>query len=84
MKDLIEEAGEYGFTESRACEELLLTLQDVKKCVSTALQIGCGKHRTRHSTGKCLDASGLREFLEQVEGLPCLVPEAESLWVGFI
>ena len=64
------------------CEELLLTLQDVKKCVNTALQIGNGKHRTRHTSGKCLDASGLREFLEQVEGLPCLVPEAESLRVS--
>ena len=81
LKALHEEAVERGFTSSEISDELLATLRDVQRCVDTALHITNGRGRGRAGT-KMLDVSGLREFLEQVESLPCHLPEADALRVS--
>ena len=59
-------------------DELQATLQDVKKCASTAVQLVTTKPKTRYSN---VDVRDVKEFLSQVEGLPCKLPEADVLKV---
>lgn len=61
------------------CDELRLTIQEVEKCASTAIQIASGKLKTRGSGG--IDVEELRDFLRQVDSLPCKLPEADKLQV---
>ena len=59
-------------------DELQATLQDVKKCASTAVQLVTTKPKTRYSN---VDVRDVKEFLSQVERLPCKLPEADVLEV---
>ena len=59
-------------------DELQATLQDVKKCASTTVQLVTTKPKTRYSN---VDVRDVKEFLSQVEGLPCKLPEADVLKV---
>ena len=51
----------------------------MKKCASTAVQLVTTKPKTRYSN---VDVRDVKEFLSQVEGLPCKLPEADVLKVG--
>ena len=51
----------------------------MKKCASTAVQLVSTKPKTRYSN---VDVRDVKEFLSQVEGLPCKLPEADVLKVG--
>ena len=59
-------------------DELQATLQDVKKCATTAVQLVSTKPKTRYSN---VDVRDVKDFLNQVEGLPCKLPEADVLKV---
>ena len=81
LKALQDEATERGFTSSEISDELQTTLHDVQRCIDTALQITAGRGRGR-AGNKVLDVGGLKEFLEQVESLPCHLPEADAIRVS--
>ena len=57
-------------------DELQATLQDVKKCASTAVQLVTTKPKTRYSN---VDVRDVKEFLSQVEGLPCKLPDTHGV-----
>ena len=78
LQSLVQEANEKGYNTSEVYDELQATLQDVKKCASTAVQLVTTKPKTRYSN---VDVRDVKEFLSQVEGLPCKLPEADVLKV---
>ena len=92
LRALLSEAQAKGYGGSEPCEELKATIQEAEKCSRMALQIS-GKHRTRGggvtpaatrssaSTEKKMDVNELVKFLEQVDLLPCKIPEAGILLV---
>lgn len=88
LRALLSEAQAKGYGGSEPCEELKATIQEAEKCSGMALQIS-GKHRavttvaTRNcaSTEKKMDVDELVKFLEQVDLLPCKIPEASILLV---
>ena len=78
LQSLVQEAVEKGYCSSEVYDELQATLQDVKKCASTAVQLVATKPKTRYSN---VDVREVKEFLSQVESLPCKLPEADILKV---
>ena len=78
LRELLKEANDNGYNSSEVCDDLRLTIQEVEKCATTAVQIASGKLKTR---GSGLDVEELRDFLKQVDMLPCKLPEANKLQV---
>ena len=87
---LYDEAVSKGYSSCEVCEELLSAIKEAERCAKTAVQISSGKHRgivvsisSRGSSSveKRMDVDELIEFLEQVESLPCSIPEASILQV---
>ena len=69
---------EKDYCSSEIYDELQATLLDVKKCATTAVQLVTTKPKTRYSN---VDVREVKEFLNQVDGLPCKLPEADVLKV---
>ncbi len=82
LKDLLAEATSRGFTSSEIYDELTVTLQDVQKCIDTAAQIVSGRLRGKGAGGKMVDVGGLKSFLQEVQALPCHLPQANALRVS--
>ena len=91
---LLEEAVGKGYSECEPCEELRSTILEAERCAKLASQMTTAKHRgsgmsvtTRGTLSlasvgeKRMDVDELVKFLEQVECLPCKVPEASILQV---
>lgn len=76
-----------GYSSSEPCEELKATIQEAEACSSKALQLASKKQVvTRRgsaaATGKKMGVEELVIFMEQVEALPCRIPEANILQVS--
>ncbi len=82
LNDLSAEATNRGFTSSEIYDELTATLQDVQKCIDTAAQIVSGRPRGKGAGGKMVDVGGLKNFLQEVQALPCHLPQADALRVS--
>ena len=78
LQALVQEASEKGYTSSEVYGDLQATVQDVKKCATTAVQLVSTKPKTRHSN---IDVREVKDFLSQVDNLPCKLPEADVLKV---
>ena len=57
-------------------------MQDVEESASVALQLTRRGRGEGGGRGRGMDVESLREFLRQVETLPCRVPETKLLEVG--
>jgi hypothetical protein len=77
-----------GYGGSEPCEELRATIQEAEACSSRALQLASRKQvvSRRGSAAavgdKRMGVGELMKFMEQVETLPCRIPEANILQVS--
>ncbi len=94
---LLEEAVGKGYSGCEPCEELKATILEAERCAEVAYQMTSmkqggdggdssimtrGNASSASSVGdKRMDVEELVKFLEQVESLPCKVPEANALQV---
>ena len=74
----MQEAVDKSYCSSEVYDELQATMQEVKKFATTAVQLVSTKPKTRYSN---VDVREVKEFLSQVESLPCKLPEADVLKV---
>lgn len=93
MRDLLEEAVTKGYSGCETCEELQAAILEAEKCAEAALQTALGRRRgSGSSVGgrggaslsgemRPMDVEELVKFMEQVESLPCKIPEANILQV---
>ena len=77
-----------GYTGCEPCEELKATILEAERCAKLAAQMTAAKHRGNTGSGKVTEVGEKRmhvddlvKFLEEVESLPCKVPEANILQV---
>ena len=78
LQSLVQEAVDKSYCSSEVYDELQATMQEVKKYANTAVQLVTTKPKTRYSN---VDVREVKEFLSQVESLPCKLPEADVLKV---
>lgn len=90
FQDLLEEADRSGYSDSEVGDELRASIQEALKLADAALQIVSGNRKgivmsitTRGSSAveKRMEVDDLKEFINQVESMPCRIPEADSLQV---
>ena len=87
LRDLLSKALAKGYGNSEPCDELRATIEEADACSSKALQLASRKHvvTRRGSTAMAEKKMGVEElvkFMEQVEALPCQIPEANILQVS--
>ena len=89
LRGLLTEAVGKGYTGSEPCQELKATISEAEKCQEVALKISSSKHSSSSSSSSSssfscedkMDVEELIKFLDQVESLPCKIPEAGTLQV---
>lgn len=95
LQVLMTEAVSKGYNASETFDELRASIQEAEKCAEAALQTSLGRRRVggaggttsvgskggASSSAKRMNVDELVKFLEQVESLPCKIPEANILQV---
>ena len=86
LRGLLEEGTTKSFNLCSAYDELRDTIKDVEESASVAVQLtkrgrGEGEGGGGKGGNGGMDVESLREFLRQVETLPCRVPETKLLEV---
>lgn len=90
LKDLVVTAEQSQFPDCDLLQLLKSTLAEAERCASVALQLVSRKHRTRHNLPTSvvhvpkLSLDELQAFRQQLEGLPCVIREADLVQVSHI
>lgn len=86
LRSLLSGALSRGYGGSEPCEELRATILEAEICSSKALQLASRKQVTTRGSAevaeKRMGVDELVKFVEQVEALPCNIPEADILLVS--
>ncbi|XP_022082641.1 lysine-specific demethylase 5A-like [Acanthaster planci] len=83
LKQMIIEADEKRFPDNELLQQLVSAVTEAERCATIATQLVSKKHRTRqrqHGDSKYvtrLTLEELKDFMVQVQGLPCEIQEAE-------
>ncbi|XP_038061639.1 lysine-specific demethylase 5A-like isoform X2 [Patiria miniata] len=83
LKQMIVEADEKHFPDNELLQQLVSAVTEAERCATIATQLVSKKHRTRqrqHGDSKYvtrLTLEELKDFMEQVQGLPCEIREVE-------
>ncbi|XP_065066766.1 lysine-specific demethylase 5A-like isoform X2 [Rhopilema esculentum] len=80
LKELLAEAEQNQFSSCELLDQLKSAVAEAEQCAQVATQLFVKKHKTRHSSGLSpgpkLTLSELREFVQQVDNLSCVIKEA--------
>ncbi|XP_043541940.1 lysine-specific demethylase 5C-like, partial [Chiloscyllium plagiosum] len=84
LKALVTEAKEKKFPENRLLQQLKGSIEEVEKCVAEAVQLASTRKGDRplQEGGKTpvkLTVGELRIFIEQLQGLPCVITQIQEV-----
>ncbi|XP_048582625.1 lysine-specific demethylase 5A isoform X2 [Nematostella vectensis] len=83
LKELVTTAEQSQFPECDLLTLLKGAVSEAERCASVALQLVSRKHRTRHNLPAThtpvakLSLEELQAFMQQLQGLPCVIREAD-------
>lgn len=81
FKELLFEAEQNQFRPCALLDQLKSAVSESEQCAQVATQLFVKKHKTRHSSGGStpgpkLTIEELKDFVQQVNNLPCVIKEA--------
>ncbi|XP_033647980.1 lysine-specific demethylase 5A-like isoform X1 [Asterias rubens] len=83
LKEMIVEADEKRFPDNELLQQLVSAVTEAERCANVATQLVSKKHRTRQRQqgdskyANRLTLEELKDFMVQVQGLPCEIREVE-------